>query len=398
MRACLWCVLLMLTAACDDGARSRLEGSLPPDGDLPDASRVDARRDAADLGPIAGDDAARPPASTCRFDVEHIDDAEAVDGHPIVDGDTVYLVEAGPDGFLRTVRARDRAPVAGPSDRLLAARDGAFLLLRPDGDGGTRLIYRDASGDVSLGSREPTIAAPEVARRPPQWVEPGRAIFIERGRLHRWDGAGVPIEIDTEVYEALLFDERVAYAKITGLGVEIWIDGALYALRDAHYPLGVMRATASGLWFATDEAVEYAPWAGPPNVSFGLGAAAVALDAERERAVVVSERGGGRRLSLVGADVAIREIGAADTVVARLFAGGWLRADWPGDDAWCTGQTPGLVSWTDGDAVVELGPVGIGCHCCGRYWPRFTMEASETTAAWSYADGGGIAIARRVCD
>ena len=404
---------------CDD-ARSRLDGVEP---NRPDSGRLDAMADARlprdamprpdamqqpDAMTEADEDAAPQPQAACVFDVELIPTDELEFNAPIVDGETVYFTERGPEGFERTVRARDRAPVGGPSDRLVTARDGAFLLARPDGNGGNRLIYRDAEGDVPLSeSFSWPIGEGFADWRVPQWVEPGRAVFMTRqGVLYDWAG-GEPVLVNGSARAAALHGGRVVVAEQIGeLG-----DGAV-ALRldgnriDVHSPVRqpryTLRATDAGIWLAFGPQVYHYTWAGErtawgdPDDPRDF----ITLDAWGDTAVATRAREDGRWdvVHIRRGDMArLVDVGYGLPALAgdQVFL-----AAWEGDDPWCGGREPGALNGlTPGSGT--LAELSTGCMCCGAIWPPFVLSTSPTTIAWNYAgsrEGPAIGIARRRCD
>ncbi len=431
--------VILASFACDD-ARSRLDGvrsdasDRPPVDAAPDAMPVipdampdampvtsDAMMAAPDAMPYAILDAMPPiwdampdtfvadaPVGGCRFEVRRVAVAELRDFEPIVDGETVYFGERGPNGFVRTVRARDRAPVGGPSDMLLAANAGAFLLVRPDGDGGQRLIYRDGDGDVPLADRfDFPYGGGPIHWQPPQWVEPGQAIYTVGGRLFHWRG-GESRVIDDGVVEAALWRGQVGYVKQVDEGGDMgWLlllDGQPLTEPLRRHVGGTATAGPDGFWVSQGSAVQHHGWDGLPRESWGLapGSEVVAIDASAE-AVVFTVRSADRPMELFFPQTHQRlplpETGAA---TARLIAGQVAVAGWPDADAWCPGMARGRVDVLTRDgAAVALGDAHAGCLCCGRYWPRFVIDASPTTVAWNYAGPDGapaIGIARLRCD
>lgn len=418
-----WMVTVMLLG-CDDGSRSRLDGVEPgasdrglADGGSADGGSADggaADRGLSDTGPLDAtpDGATRAdmaPPVNCRFEVEIIPTAHRPEHEPIVDGDTVYFTEAGPEGFDRTVRARDRAPVGGPSDRLVAARDGAFLLARQDGDGGRRLIYRDGGGDVPLAERFDWTWSGEIAWRPPQWVEPGRAIWIADGDLFRWQGGAVE-RIDEGVLDAALDDGRLAWVRrgpaAEGDAFELWMDGAKRLERPGRFLPGGLWASGDRVWVGDHRRVTAVAWGDAPELGCGggVGSALVGFDAVGDLAIVLAREGEGGAVAAFVCGARSYRVGWTGVAAARWLAGEVVFTEWDDPQAWCQPQTEGRIGWPGPARLTEfaLAPIGAGCLCCGAYWPPLTFEAGRGTLAWNYAvteDGGpGIGIARRICD
>lgn len=399
-----WVIVGCLVLGCDDGGRSRVDG-VDPDG--PDGGALDAAApDGEPADAMARVDMASP--ENCRFEIEVIPTSDRPDYEPIVDGDTVYFTEVGPEGTPRTVRARDRMPVGGPSDRLLAAHDGAFLLARPDGDRRQRLIYRDADGDVALSGQFDWPLGGEMQWRPPQWVAPGDAIWLEEDRLYRWRD-GVSLRVDAGVIDAVLSDGRVAWVK-RGAGAEgateVWIDGVKRLDAPGAMLPGMLRATDTRVWVGSRQQLTGVAWGDAPDFEcrIGIGATALGFDSVGDVAVLVGREGEGGAASTGLCGARSSQVGWGTTVVPRWLGDELIVAEWDDAQAWCQPGAPGRIGWPGPNLLTErlLAPIGTGCLCCGAYWPRLTIETGRDTIAWNYAVGDegawGIGIARRVCD
>ncbi|MCB9551959.1 MAG: hypothetical protein H6705_08760 [Myxococcales bacterium] len=423
---------------CDEGARSRVEPGDPGDGRLAaDVGRSDAVPDgdpadaappdlappdaAADAAPpdAAPPDAAAPdlgPSPVCRVDVERIPRDEHFEFEPILDRAELYATARSPDGLARTVRLRDGAPVGGPADRLITARDGAFLLARPDGDRGARLIYRDAGGDRALAEAfTHVIGWRRVDWRPPRLVEPDHAIYLLDARLFEWRRGADPVPIGDGVGQAALDGGDVAW--LIGDSPAEPPGGAWLVVHRAGQPdrsIGPfarplpesLRLSRGHVWWLAE---------GGQPVSHAIASGAQRshaidgchdLDADGPVAVAACGEPGAQRLVRLDADGEPRRLADAAQLVAPRIADGWIAyAAYDDPDAWCAAGplTIGRVYWHPLDAPAEpIAEIASGCLCCGAFWPQLVFELGDDTLAWSYGIPGArdaaIGVARRTCD
>lgn len=432
-------ITVISVLGCDEGARSRVEPGDPVDGRLAaDAASTDAVIDrdppdaAADAAPppdldppdltapdLGPPDAAPPdlgPPPRCRVDVETVPRDERFEFEPIVDGAELYLTARGPGDLARTVRLRDGAPVGGPADRLITARDGAFLLARPDGDGGARLIYRDADGDTALAERA---GYPSdwsgAAWRPPPTVAPDHAIFITDARLFEWRPGAEPALIGEGVAQAALDGDHVAWladdvaAEPPGGG---WLVLHRAGERDRRFgPFesprpSTLRLRGGHVWWLTG---------GGRPVSHAIATGAQRfhaidgchdLDVDGAIAIATCGEPGAQRLVRLGPAGEPDPIAEAAQIIAPRLADDWIAyATYDDPDAWCAAgpRATGRVYWHPLEAPADpIAEIASGCLCCGAFWPQLVFDLGDDMLAWSYgmpdARDAGIGVARRVCE
>lgn len=417
-----------LDAAVADGgisldARSPLGDAAPPDARTPEPAEPDAAEPDAAQPDAAQPDTSPPDASppdagpppTCRVEVETIETAAVPDFEPLVDGDEVYFTALGPQGTARTVRLSDRAPVGGPSDRLLAIRDGAALLLRPDGAGTQRLIYRDGAGDTPLGDGyDPyfPIHPREVEWRPPTWVQPGEAVFLRGGSAWHWRRGEEITREDDDITDLVLDDDRRIMLRRHDdpPRLRLVYDGERRVVRafGQFTPVpGSLRAGPDGVWALAEEGPVLFRSVVRDTVTSAGGPDCRALDADGDEAVAVCADGEDDVLRWFSSGGASRELARAPLIAgARLVGDRVAYATWDDREVWCgAGPQPGALYWArlDDPEPAPIAEIYAGCLCCGAYWPWLTLEASDTVLAWNYPSSArdqraGLGVARLICD
>jgi hypothetical protein len=398
-------LMVLVAFGCIDSVRPRAEveadgGAAAFDATVIDATVVD------DAQPV---DAERPldaiPSGCCALTVE----TTPTDGfelhEPVLDEGEVYVHRRGPDGQLRVVRAHDGAPVGGPADLLVDLHGETALLLRPDGDGGRRLIVRH-------GGQEQLVE--EVTLR--QWPAP----FAHNGVRVVDEGLAAWIGPEGVAWwtpgSGRVAPGVVAQMVTAAAGRVAWVaDGTLWLVdtAEAEAPRPVAEV-GLGAWAAlTDEMLAWVdngalqmlpldspdavPTVAPWNVvceDFAVhGRTLIArCPMNAQPSLVMRYRLGDERADLLDQAPYIAGVAAGPGGVA------WAAYD--EFDAWCSGLSPGEIRWLrdDCDTPTVVAPVQAGCMCCGALWPMLYLSLDGDQLAYNYAAGReGAAVGLTTC-
>ncbi|MCB9548140.1 MAG: hypothetical protein H6706_20175 [Myxococcales bacterium] len=402
-------LIALALAGCIADPRAGLDDD--PDAIVGADARVapDARVDQpGDASPPADAEASPDAGSTnCAVDVAYFPTEGFERYEPVVAGGAVYGHRYGPERQLRAVRLDDDTPAGGPSDLLADADGRALLLLRPDGAGAMRLIYRaDGGPDVPLGEAGFIGVQGLDDFQPRHLVREGAAAWVDADAIWAWWG-------DEPAPRWL----GPAHGVAVGADLLAWIhplDGQVHAAPRGQEERAIGPAegttavvpTAAGVWWLSGGHVYLWPTGHPgPGRTLGDLARCEALDAEGDHALATcladDDTMVAWRLTVDGAKEAVHR--ATRIVAPRAGAGGLAWASYDDPQAWCANATEGeLWWWPAGEAAaLRVSPVGSGCLCCGAYWPALQVDLGADVLAWSYGRGReapAIGVARRRCE
>ncbi len=407
-----WIAACVVAAGCIEDPRARDE--VEADGGAIEAGAVDDRaindraiddvsRDGGALRDVEGSpdgasavDAGRPRdtgvGGRCVVRVETFATDEREWAEPVVGGAAVYAHRLAADGTLRAVRIDDGsdALAGGPRDRIVDARGPARLLLRPDGAGRQRLIYRDAGGDVPLGDLVARWPGFEGGYgRPMHQVEPGTAAWLDGSLIHAYRGGRSEAISLGPGYSVAVSDGIVAW--IGGDPPEVWVNGPddVRVVGQARGGAGVV-VTHGHVWWLDEGAV----WMARVGERQGHRVSDVegceAIDADGPVALAACRDAEGMSAVRLGAEGEAEVLHRAAFVAApRAEDGALAWASYDEVDAFCSPGAMGrLWWWPRGEpAPLDVAMVGSGCMCCDAIWPPLTIDLGEGLVAWNYASG-----------
>lgn len=293
-------------------------------------------------------------------------------------------------------------------DRLVDARDGAFLYWQRYTDRDSRLVYRDDRGEVILAENPAYLGGTRFfSTQRVRMVRRGRAAFASRG-VYVYDGQRT----------ILVQGPEAGSAQQPDIGDDGTIAWLLYPPSTASVDLYVY----SGGQVRRAEGVR----SDRPGAALAVGAghvyvtaAAAVLDYEVATGVVrmiapgheCSALSAAGSALLIGCGVVSASTGLeAGATTVHLWDGQTLRdaptlggfvyalrlsgeraawLEYPAADSLCQPTGSGkVVLWPGGrGAPRTIAEVGTPCLCCNAYWPPPMLDLAGDVVAWNYFKG-----------
>lgn len=363
-----------------------------------DPAEADARlaSDGGD-GLVPTEDAAE--VGDCGFEIKYFETSPADLPEPRVVGTQVLAHRLNAEHRPQAVDLETGAPVGGPEDVLVDADGAARLLLRPDGAGQSRLIYREAGRDRVLSEAGARRYAFEPGIN--HQVEPGGAAWIENDAIFALRaGQAGPIWLGPAFVIALR-DGHVVWVNSGDQRVHVAPPAAEEQIIGPAEGTARLVPTRGYIWWLSGGR----PWVWVHGTleghAVGTLADCEALDAEGDQALVTCHPPPGEGvLTRITAAGAQQEIQRGPALVgARITPDGLAWARYPDADAWCTGRANGgLWWWPAGHRAPEVvAEVSSGCLCCNAYWPPLQIDMGPGLLAWNYPvspSPAGVGVAR----